>query len=77
MELTIKMSTKTDNNTVLAFSKDGIYWVYMIVDRANGQGVSEVGDEILIQKDYGTYYVGDKEKYFHSCVKNCRITLFM
>ncbi len=59
-----KNEYKTDNNTVLAFSKDGIYWVYMIVDRANGQGVSEVGDEILIQKDYGTYYVGDKEKVF-------------
>ena len=63
-EIDYRNEYKTDNNTVLAFSKDGIYWVYMIVDRANGQGVSEVGDEILIQKDYGTYYVGDKEKVF-------------
>jgi len=55
---------KTDNNTVLAFSNDGIYWAYMIVDKANIQGISELGDEILIQKDYRNYYACNKEEVF-------------
>ena len=58
------MSIKTDNNTVLAFSNDGIYWAYMIVDKANIQGISELGDEILIQKDYRNYYACNKEEVF-------------
>ena len=24
---------KTENNTVLAFSNDGVYWVYMVIDK--------------------------------------------
>ena len=49
---------------MLAFSNDGIYWVYMIVDKANIQGISELGDEILIQKDYRNYYACNKEEVF-------------
>ena len=63
-EIDYRNEYKTDNNTVLAFSNDGIYWVYMIVDKANIQGISELGDEILIQKDYRNYYACNKEEVF-------------
>ena len=36
----------------------------MIVDKANIQGISELGDEILIQKDYRNYYACNKEEVF-------------
>ena len=56
---------KTENNTVLAFSEDGIYWVYIIVDKKlyMPQKVSEVGNEILI-KDYSKFYSCNKEEIF-------------
>ena len=63
-EIDYRNEYKTDNNTVLAFSNDGIYWAYMIVDKANIQGISELGDEILIQKDYRNYYACNKEEVF-------------
>ena len=31
--VTIDNEYKTDNNTVLAFSNDGVYWAYLIVDK--------------------------------------------
>lgn len=56
---------KTENNAVLAFSEDGIYWVYIIVDKKlyMPQKVSEVGDEILIE-DYRKFYTCPKEEIF-------------
>ena len=56
---------KTENNTVLAFSNDGVYWVYMVIDKKM-EGIQDmfvVGDEIVIE-DYRDYYVGDKEEVF-------------
>ena len=41
-EIDYRNEYKTDNNTVLAFSNDGIYWAYMIVDKANIQGVFRI-----------------------------------
>ena len=56
---------KTENNTVLAFSNDGVYWAYLPIDIKTNviQKVFELGDEIVIE-DYRDYYVGDKEEVF-------------
>ena len=56
---------KTENNTVLAFSNDGVYWAYLPLDIKTNviQKVFELGDEIVID-DYRDYYVGDKEEVF-------------
>ena len=48
-----------------------------IVDKANIQGILELGDEILIQKIIEIIMLAIRKKYFHSCVKNCLIILFM
>ena len=58
-----RMKKKTEDNTVLAFSNDGVYWVYMVIDKKM-EGIQDmfvVGDEIVIE-DYRDYYVGDKER---------------
>ena len=60
-----KNEKKTEDNTVLAFSNDGVYWVYMVIDKKM-EGIQDmfvVGDEIVIE-DYRDYYVGDKEEVF-------------
>ena len=31
------MNIKLIDNTVLAFSNDGVYWAYMIIDKTNGR----------------------------------------
>ncbi len=56
---------KTENNTVLAFSKDGIYWAYMDIAKKMDsiQTISEAGNEIMIKDIYGTY-VCNKEEVF-------------
>ena len=56
---------KTEDNTVLSFSNDGIYWVYMVIDKKMNsmQRVFELGDEIVIE-DYRYYYTCNKEEVF-------------
>lgn len=56
---------KTDDNTILEFSKDGIYRIALIVDKKMEavQNISEVGDEILIE-DYRKFYTCNKEEIF-------------
>ena len=65
MPMDKKNEKKTEDNTVLAFSNDGVYWVYMVIDKKM-EGIQDmfvVGDEIVIE-DYRDYYVGDKEEVF-------------
>jgi hypothetical protein len=56
---------KTENNTVLAFSNDGVYWAYLPIDIKTNviQKVFELGDEIVIE-DYRYYYTCNKEEVF-------------
>ena len=60
-----RMKKKTEDNTVLAFSNDGVYFIYQVIDKKmeGVQDIFVVGDEIVIE-DYRYYYTCNKEEVF-------------
>ena len=60
-----KNEKKTEDNTVLAFSNDGVYFIYQVIDKKmeGVQDIFVVGDEIVIE-DYRYYYTCNKEEVF-------------